>query len=72
MNGNKLKMSVLIISVLSIVSITLFIIFNINSNYQANKLEITKCFDKETSISVVVEQKFMGSRNYYFLRRKLT
>jgi len=62
LNGNKLKMSVLIISIFFIFSITLFNLSNINSNYQANKLEMTKCFDKEAGISVVVEKKFLTSK----------
>ncbi|QFF98990.1 hypothetical protein PB01_09170 [Psychrobacillus glaciei] len=62
MNGNKLKISVLIISIFFILSTTLFMIFNINSNYQANRLEMTKCFDKDAGISLVVEKKFLTSK----------
>ncbi|WP_432360642.1 hypothetical protein [Sporosarcina sp. UB5] len=62
MNRNKFKMSVLIISIVIILLITLFMISNINSNYQANKLEMNKCFDKEAGISVMVEKKILTSK----------
>lgn len=62
LNGKKVKMSVVIIGSLSIFAITLLILFNINSNYQANQLEINKCFDKGAGVSVVVENKFVISK----------
>ena len=61
MNGKKVKMSVLIIGTLSIFAITLLILFNINSNYRANQIEINECFDKDAGISLVVEKKFLMS-----------
>ncbi|KAA0965458.1 hypothetical protein FQ087_03895 [Sporosarcina sp. ANT_H38] len=61
MNRNKMKMSVFIICIFFILSTTFFMLFNNNSNYQANKLEMTKCFDKKAGISVVVEKKFLIS-----------
>ena len=66
LNGKKVKMSVLIIGVLSIFAITLLILFNINANYQANQLEINKCFDNGAGISVVVENKFLTSKTTVF------
>ena len=61
MNGNKIKKSVLIISITFILSITFLMFFNINSDHKANMLKMTNCFDKKVGISVEIERKFLTS-----------
>ncbi|MFD1926637.1 hypothetical protein ACFSFY_00930 [Sporosarcina siberiensis] len=62
MSGNKMKITVLLISISFILSITFFTLFKVNSNLKANELEMAECFEKEAGISLTVERKIITSK----------